>query len=948
MFNNSGVTMRKCTFITLFKVKLTLIIFFSGVYFMGFSQNITDITVTVTFENPPTSYFVKKAPLKFNKKFALSMQIDDGNSSIFYNGYPVFEGGDISGTTYPGMKYSDGCGNLHSFKITSSVFPFSGIGTDLHNDPGSDFITWSQLDTLYQHNWGIANHGVNSDAFGIPEFINYSIERNKSYIYRKMINSTSGGVHPKVFVNPNGNSTWTTPAFNFGSICALNESGAGPFGDYGGDVNQPSVDWTQKYNLFRVNTGNVNVKDLIDSVAAFSTNGANYWCPIYTHNIYTDYAFADFLSDFNYIDNKYGSNGTDDILMTTDEELLDYLYVRDAITVSDNLAGNKLTISFSGNLPSDLLYYATSLVVSSNTIITDIAIQGTSNFSTSPVGDSSALVNINFDEYVAPDAEVLATDYTNIALATQTEYDALIAMDYVTTLDYGEVKNNLVSGLCGIPGVAYDQGFCESGYPTFVSISGDSIITSGQATTLTATSYLNNYEWSNGQVTQSITVSPQTDTKYWVSAITQGGIAVSDTLQVIVSDSYIIDHSPLSVDHVIGVPDSLWVTLKDGATSLWSTGSTLNYIIVDTNVSSIYHLDVLFNDTIVNQLDFDVYIGNIVDFSYNTVCLGDTTILVNTSVVNDSVTKVMWDLNGDTQFTDAEGDTVSYVFAESGDHLVGMRISYKTDPVDIVYNAVPVGDIPTVAFSYSSTCVGGNTYFDDKSIVHVGVINDWYWEFGDGNTDRFKNVSNNYGSPGFYNVNLTVTSSIGCSNFLMRTIEITSIPDVVLVNELDSIINNNDTVYFAEGTTVSLTVSNFASYDSVIWFNSDRAKTVVLAEEGNGSVTCYMNGCSTKHSFYTKWGNTPVPPPVGNKIMNLFTPNGDGINDVWLVSDPNIVRPVKVVVYNRNGREVYSNNNYQNTWDGQFEGNPLPQATYYYIIDDAQGVVTKGAVTIIR
>ncbi len=82
--------------------------------------------------------------------------------------------------------------------------------------------------------------------------------------------------------------------------------------------------------------------------------------------------------------------------------------------------------------------------------------------------------------------------------------------------------------------------------------------------------------------------------------------------------------------------------------------------------------------------------------------------------------------------------------------------------------------------------------------------------------------------------------------------------------------------------------------------------------------------------------------------MNLFTPNGDGINDFWIVNDPDITSPFKVNIYNRSGKQVYANNDYKNTWIGQYNGNPLPQATYYYIIEDVSGKVFKGAVTIIR
>ncbi len=941
--------MNKLKIINISFLKIALTVLFAVYAVISYTQNVTDIIVKITFENAPTSYSAVKAPLKYNKKFALSMQIDDGNSSIFYNGFPVFQGGQVGTTNYPGMMYSDGCSNLHSFKITSAIFMFSGVGTDLHNDPGGEFITWQQLDTLYQNNWGIANHGVNSDAFDSANFIKYSIARNKSYCRRKMYNTTPGGVITSVFVNPNGNSTWTDPAFEQGNICALNENHFGPLGNYGGNVNDSTLNWaTNRYNLVRINTGNQDVTDLVDSLVKQSVNGAHYWCPIYTHNIYTDYKFADFVADFDYIENNYGSNGSDEILMTTDEEILDYLIVRDGITVNKSWTDNILTLTFSGSLPSDLLYYASSIVVNSDQIITDISVQGTQDFTASNVGDTSALINLNWDEHIVLSAETLAADFTSTAVATQTKDDALIAMDYVTVLDYGTVKYDLVSQLCQIPGVTYDEGFCNSGYPDFVNITGDSIILTGQYAVLTATSFLDNYLWSNDQVTQSITVSPQSDTKYWVQAVTKDTVTVSDTIQVVVSDSYIIAHSPLLVNHVVDVPDSLWVTIKSGASNLWSTGSTLNYIIVNPSISTLYHIDVLVADTVVNQLDFDVYIANVVDFTYDTVCLGDSTTFINKSTVNDSIIKILWDLNGDTQFDDAEGDTVYYTFSTPGNHLAGMRVYFKTDPMDVAYNAVPVGDLPNVDFKYSNTCQGSTTLFTDLSTIQIGTLNHWDWNFGDGKMDTLQNTSNYFIDIGSYNVSLTATSSVGCKDSLQKTVVISSTPTITLKVNGDSIINNNDTAFFAEGGKVSILVSNFSSYDSVIWFDDSRSASVVIAEEGSFFVYVYQNGCDTRQTFYTSWGSSPHPPPSGNDIMNLFTPNGDGFNDVWLISNPKVILPAKVNVYNRSGKLIFSDSNYQNTWEGQYKGNPLPQATYYYIIEDASGQTFKGAVTIIR
>lgn len=807
--------------------------------------------------------------------------------------------------------------------------------------------TYFRTTQAYNNGWGIANKGINSYTGDNTDFIKYSIARNISYCRRKMYNSTPGGVIPNVFVNPGGNLIWSFPAFSLGNICAINQISLMPLGIYGGNVNDPAFNWAEnKYDLYRIVAKDRDVKAFADSLANSSVDGANYWGALFTTSLVDNYYSSDFVSDFNYIFNKYGSDGTDEILMTTDEEILDYLIVRDAITINKNLTGNILTLTFSGSLPDNLLHYASSVIVNSDANIIDINIQGAEGFSDCLVNDTAALINISWGGFVVPSPEDLATQYTSTAVSTQTDYDALIAMDYVTVLEYGDIKENLVNQLCNIPGIPYDESFCNSGYPDFVKITGDSIISYGDQAILTATEFMDSYFWSNGQITESITVSPVTDTKYWVDAVTKYSNNVSDTIVVTVTDSYIISHSPLFIDHIKGQPDSLWVELKPGASSLWSTGSTQNFILVDPDVSTTYHLDVIVNSEIINQLDFDVYVGNVIDFSFDSVCFGQTTTFINTSVVNDSITNIYWDLNGDTQFNDAEGEIVTYVFSNAGDHLVGMRIYFKTDPMEVIYNVVPAGDNPEVNFEYDNTCIGLTTIFYGLGTVQVGELDQWLWNFGDGKTDNFQNTSNLYSEAGSYVVKLNASSSVGCTDSVQKTIIIFNSPTIELKKANDSIVNNLDTVYFNKGGTTTIYISDFTSYDSVTWFDNSHGESITIAEEGSYNVTVYIDDCNSTQRFFTSWGSSPQP--SGNDIMNLFTPNGDGFNDIWIINDPEIVFPIKVSVYNRSGKQVYAHNNYQNDWDGQYNGNPLPQATYYYIIEDSSGNTFKGAVTIIR
>jgi len=94
---------------------------------------------------------------------------------------------------------------------------------------------------------------------------------------------------------------------------------------------------------------------------ASSIDGENFWSSVYTSSLVDNYSFTEFVSDFNYINTTYGVDGTDEILMTTDEEILDYLIVRDGVILNQTLNDNELTITFSGDIPNDLLFYDLSI-----------------------------------------------------------------------------------------------------------------------------------------------------------------------------------------------------------------------------------------------------------------------------------------------------------------------------------------------------------------------------------------------------------------------------------------------------------------------------------------------------------------------------------------------------------------------------------------------------------
>ena len=109
-------------------------------------------------------------------------------------------------------------------------------------------------------------------------------------------------------------------------------------------------------------------------------------------------------------------------------------------------------------------------------------------------------------------------------------------------------------------------------------------------------------------------------------------------------------------------------------------------------------------------------------------------------------------------------------------------------------------------------------------------------------------------------------------------------------------------------------------------------------------VASNVEGCTATDSVTVTVSERP--PLDENRINNLFTPNGDGANDTWMINGLDAV--VDVSVYNRWGNLVYEQKNYQNNWDGTNEGEPLPDGTYYYQVTIGGQSELTGAVSILR
>jgi gliding motility-associated-like protein len=84
-------------------------------------------------------------------------------------------------------------------------------------------------------------------------------------------------------------------------------------------------------------------------------------------------------------------------------------------------------------------------------------------------------------------------------------------------------------------------------------------------------------------------------------------------------------------------------------------------------------------------------------------------------------------------------------------------------------------------------------------------------------------------------------------------------------------------------------------------------------------------------------------------IPTLITPNGDPFNEYFVLRGLETLGKTEVTIFDRRGAQVYKNTNYDNSWNGlDYNGNELPDDTYFYVVKSQNGKSLSGYIVIRR
>lgn len=165
----------------------------------------------------------------------------------------------------------------------------------------------------------------------------------------------------------------------------------------------------------------------------------------------------------------------------------------------------------------------------------------------------------------------------------------------------------------------------------------------------------------------------------------------------------------------------------------------------------------------------------------------------------------------------------------------------------------------------------------------------------------------------------------------------------------------NTTILSGETVQLNATVTGASSF---LWtsnpLDETLSSTTVLNPTATPTATTTYTLSATNAAGCTDEDDiivTVVPYCV--KVNNAFSPNGDGINDMWHVYDSyDCLKNVTVAMFNRYGSKVFESNDYHNDWNGTYKGKPVPDGTYYAVINftlvSGKKITKKSDVTVIR
>lgn len=520
--------------------------------------------------------------------------------------------------------------------------------------------------------------------------------------------------------------------------------------------------------------------------------------------------------------------------------------------------------------------------------------------------------------------------YSWSVLGTQVSTDSNFIVNPDTTTQYELTAGKLSCFFTDILRIDVDQSihnqdslaFClnqssytlsaPAGYSSYRWISNNSTDTTISFSTL-----------QNGQQEQVLCTKANTCTDTNTFKITAHKASKVNAL----GDRTLCFGEPLTLSQV--APDSteayFWTSLQNG---LLSNTETLNYVGQQTdtivlsiqNVHSCYSQPVL--DTIILNV-LDEYL--IPDQPHRTICYNDTLMYQASSSSGNKT----WIYRGNSFVQD------TILIAHDG----------GIDSLTLIVDTLHCADTAVFTFEIfarraytivQEDSVGCESYENQYSIIpNTFSSATWYFEndsIGAGETLIYALDSNDV-------LQIEVYDENGCFSDSSHKNLAHPLPYIFLGEDIWTC--TDEEIYLAP---------EISEDADILWSTGDATPVLIVQNDGVFTVSVSKNGCTIHDTIVIE----RELQEFDDRVPNVFTPNGDGINDVLSI-DLNLISSYSLTVLNRWGSIVYEGNSPNDFWNGNNKqtGEPLQEGVYFYLFRYLSDCSTKeeeyhGSVHLIR
>ena len=324
----------------------------------------------------------------------------------------------------------------------------------------------------------------------------------------------------------------------------------------------------------------------------------------------------------------------------------------------------------------------------------------------------------------------------------------------------------------------------------------------------------------------------------------------------------------------------------------------------------------------------EVFANPKVDFIASNLCQGEEVIFNNlSSVLNDNISTYNWSfgIEGNSNVEDPK-----YIFKSSGIFDVDLLVTTNNGCESSFNKEIKISKLPSAKFTtFSDACIGDEIKISYLQNTNDNQIISWNYSFGDGNFSDKKNPKHIYDYNGSFDIGLEVFSEAGCKND-------TLMPAIIKVHSLPNVDFQADKLFVSE------------SYSEISFYNYSEGATSFVWNFDNGDYSFEYNpiynfsdirtynvsltaindiGCSSELIKTIQ-----INPEYDLFIPNSFTPDGDGVNDLFVAKGKRI-DTFKMQVFDRWGGVIFKSSNIDLGWDGKsYSGEKLDNGIYLYHI----------------